>query len=339
MRTIRLAEPGRFELLDLPAPGEPGPDEALVRVRRIGVCGTDLHAFRGRQPFFSYPRVLGHELAVEVLDVAANGRGIRSGDVCAVEPYLHCGRCVACRRGKTNCCERLRVLGVHVDGGMRDQIVVPVEKLHLSRGLSLDALAVVEMLCIGAHAVRRAAIEPGDDVLVIGAGPIGLSVMAFARLAGGHVAGLELRADRRQFARDHLGIERWVEPRENSGEEAVRDGLGGELPQVVLDATGHPASMQHAFRYVCHGGRLVYVGLFQGDVTFHDPWFHSHEMTLLSSRNATGDDFDFVIDTLASGRLDVAPWITHRLRFEETPEVFPSLLEPENGVVKAEIEL
>src|SRR4051794_5766850 len=168
MKTILLRQPGRFEMSDAPAADsrEPGPCEALVRVRRVGICGTDLHAYRGRQPFFTYPRVLGHELGVEVIAVDANDAAITPGDKCCVEPYLNCGHCIACRRGRANCCVDLKVLGVHVDGGMRESFVVPANKLHKSTKLTLDQLALVETLGIGCHAVDRAKPQAEENVLV-----------------------------------------------------------------------------------------------------------------------------------------------------------------------------
>ena len=165
MKTIVLEKPGSFQLTERPSPGDPAPGQALVRIHRVGVCGSDIHAFKGNQPFFTYPRVVGHELGVEIVAVGPNEKGLAVGDRCAVEPYLHCGRCIACRRGKTNCCVALQVLGVHTDGGMCEFIAVPVGKLHRSRTLSPDQLALVEMLTIGAHAVRRAQLEPGENVL------------------------------------------------------------------------------------------------------------------------------------------------------------------------------
>jgi threonine dehydrogenase-like Zn-dependent dehydrogenase len=207
MKTIRLEEPGRFVLLSTDEPAAAlQPDEALVRVRRIGVCGTDIHAFKGRQPFFSYPRVLGHELGVEVVEVGSSSKNVQPGDRCSVEPYLNCGHCIACRRGKTNCCVNLQVLGVHTDGGMREAIVVPSRKLHPSRQLTLDQLALIETLGIGCHAVDRAELEKGEFVLVIGAGPIGLTVIQFAIEAGAQVIVLDINPGRLTFCRELLGV-------------------------------------------------------------------------------------------------------------------------------------
>jgi 2-desacetyl-2-hydroxyethyl bacteriochlorophyllide A dehydrogenase len=342
MRTLVLEEPGRFRLEDTPLPAAPGPGEVLVQVHRVGVCGTDLHAYRGRQPFFSYPRILGHELGVEILALGSGTEdsGLQVGDRCAVEPYLNCGECGACRRGKTNCCERLQVLGVHSDGGMREQIVVPSHKLHRSDSLSLDELALVEMLCIGAHAVRRAQVEAGEAVLVVGAGPIGLATMQFALLAGAQVAVLEVSPGRRAFCMEHLPGVMAVEVAGSSQEQAaaIRSALGGALPTLVFDATGNAQAMMAAFGYVANGGRLVLVGLVQADLSFYDPEFHRREMTLLSSRNATGEDFAAVIRALESGRVNLSPWITHRASPDAVAGEFPTWLEPERGVVKAMVE-
>jgi 2-desacetyl-2-hydroxyethyl bacteriochlorophyllide A dehydrogenase len=338
MQTIVLQEPGRFERLDTPAPAAPGPGEALVRVHRIGICGTDLHAFRGRQPFFSYPRILGHELGVEIEQLGTGDTPLAVGDRCAVEPYLHCGQCVACRAGKTNCCVSLQCLGVHTDGGMRERIVVPAARLHRSQRLSLDQLALVETLGIGAHAVERAKVVRDENVLVVGAGPIGLATMQFALLAGARVIALDVRADRLEFCRARLGVHEAVLAAGDPLPELARLS-GGDLPTVVFDATGSAASMRRALDYVAHGGRLVWVGLTLDDVPIPDPQFHRREVTLLASRNSTAADFRRIIGLIEAGRIDTTPWITHRVAFGRMIEAFPAWLEPESRVVKAMVEL
>ncbi len=341
MKTLVLEQPGHLVAASAPAPAAPGADEALVRVHRVGICGTDIHAFAGRQPFFTYPRILGHELGVEVLAVGSGVDHVLPGDRCAVEPYLHCGRCIACRRGKPNCCCDLRVLGVHVDGGMREQFVVPAAKLHRSDTLSFDQLALVETLGIGAHAVGRAALEPGETVAVIGSGPIGLTVIQFALAAGARVLVLDINADRLAFCRDHLGLPAaaTIDTRAVDPLARLRELTHGDLPTAVFDATGNPQSMAAAFQYPAHGGRLVFVGLFPGEVTFSDPEFHRRELTLLGSRNSRPEDFRHIIELVESGRIDTTPWITHRAAFDEVPAVFPGWTRPQTGVLKAMIEL
>ena len=338
MKTITLEEPGRFSLTETPAPTEGlGVDEALVRVRKVGICGTDLHAFRGKQPFFTYPRILGHELGVEIVQAASNSRGLKPGDLCAVEPYLNCGRCVACRRGKTNCCTTLKVLGVHIDGGMREFIKVPLSKLHKSATLSLDQLALIETLGIGAHAVDRARLEAGETVLVVGAGPIGLSVIQFAQLAQVKLIVLDINEQRLDFCKRHLKVEHTILAQNNSLQQ-LQELSSGELATAVFDATGNSGSMHESFRYLANGGRLVFVGLFQGDVTFNDPDFHRRELSILATRNSTSADFGRIVKYVESGVIDTNPWITHRASCVEMPAEFAGWLEPRAGVIKAVVE-
>jgi 2-desacetyl-2-hydroxyethyl bacteriochlorophyllide A dehydrogenase len=337
MRRVVLSEPFQLQL-QTAQPPVPGPDEALVRVRRIGICGTDLHAFQGRQPFFSYPRVLGHEVSAEVLAVGPNPDGLVPGDPCVVSPYLYCGVCGACRQGKTNCCARLKVLGVHVDGGLQDLLTVPAHALVRASGLSVDQMAMVENQSIGAHAVRRAALQPGETVLVVGVGPIGFGVSQFARLAGAQVLLADLSPARLELA------QRWLAPLHALAagpelEARLADLTGGDLPSAVFDCTGSPASMMQSFRYVANGGRLVLVGLAQADLTFHDPEFHRREMTLLSSRNATRQDFEHVIAAMAAGQAVTEPLTTARVPLDGLVAAFPTWLDPQAGVLKAMVEL
>ncbi len=337
MKTIVLEKPGSFQLIERPAAGEPGPGEALVRIHRVGVCGSDIHAFKGDQPFFTYPRVVGHELGVEIVAVGPNDKGLAVGDRCAVEPYLNCGRCIACRRGKTNCCVSLQVLGVHADGGMRERMTVPVAKLHRSRTLSLDQLALVEMLTIGAHAVRRAQLEPGENVLVIGAGPIGLATTTFAQLVGARVIVLEISAWRREFCQRNLQVARCLDGAGDTGKR-LEELLNGDLPTTVFDATGSPKSMMQAVQYTANGGKLVYVSLVQAEITFRDSELHRRELTLIRSRNAMAADFLWAMQMVEDGRIDLAPWITHRAPADRMVAEFPGWLDPERGVVKAVVE-
>ncbi len=340
MKTIVLERPGAFALHDAPEPTLLQPDGALVRVHRVGICGTDLHAYEGTQPFFSYPRVLGHELAVEVLALGHGAdHGDRAiGDICAINPYLECGQCSACRRGRPNACLRLQVLGVHRDGGMAEYLTVPSRKLHRAADLPLEAVALVEMFSVGAHAVRRAGIDAGSPVLVIGAGPIGLATMQFARLRGAQVIAMDVNLTRLTFCRERLGIAHTIDALDEP-EDRLRATLDGDLPLIVVDATGNARSMINAFRYVAHGGKLVYVGISKEDITFSDPHFHSREMTLFASRNAMDEDFAWVIDALTRGTVKLDGWITHRATPEELIANFGSWLKPESAVLKAMLTL
>jgi 2-desacetyl-2-hydroxyethyl bacteriochlorophyllide A dehydrogenase len=335
MLQIVLEKPGHFLATDGPEPTL-APGEALVRVHRIGVCGTDLHAFAGQQPFFSYPRILGHELGVEVIDAGSDPHGLAAGDRCSVEPYLNCGRCIACRRGKPNCCASLSVLGVHRDGGMRPYFALPARKLHRSATLDYEQLALVETLGIGAHAIERAEPKRDDFILVIGAGPIGLSVIQFALVTGATLAVMDISETRLAFCRDQLGVKHTVVAGPAAA-AAIKAVGGGELPTIVIDATGNAPSMAGTFELAAHGGRIVFVGLFQGDVTFNDPNFHRRELTLCGSRNALPQTFRDIITLVEAGRINTTPWITHRFALAETPERFPREIAGNPAVLKAMI--
>jgi len=322
---IRLEEPGRFAAI-AESLSDPLPGEARVRVRSIGVCGTDIHAFHGRQPFFEYPRILGHELAAEI--VSLNGTSdLKPGQLVAVEPYLNDPDSPASKRGMTNCCESLRVLGVHCDGGMRPELNVPITKLHPSTLKSTDQLALVEMLGIGHHAVNRSRCETKDTALILGAGPIGLSVLSFLRLKTRNLIVADLDESRLAFCREAFAVERTIRISPGKAITAdLLDATGGTLPDLIFDATGNAASMHTTFELIANGGRIVFVGLFQGDVTFRDPNFHRREITLLSSRNATSTEFGEVVRSLETGAIETDPWITHRIGLSEVPDQFAKMI-------------
>ncbi len=338
MKAISLDAPKQFKRVDIDAPKKPAATEALVRVHRVGICGTDIGGYLGKMPFFSYPRIPGHELGVEVLEVGAGVTNVKPGDRCSVEPYINCQTCYACKRGHTNCCEKHQTLGVHCDGGLRPQFIVPARKLHVSRKLMFEQLALVETLAIGCHAVNRSALKADESCLIIGAGPIGLSTLEFAKLTGATVIVLDVNEQRLDFCRTIMGVKHTIKTSDNL-EADLRAVTDGHLPDVVIDATGSSASMCNSFGLITHAGRLVFVGITTDEVKFRHPMFHKPEGTLLCSRNALSADFSRIIQLIEDGRIDTRPWITHRAGFEELIEVFPSYTRPETGVIKAIVEI
>ncbi|MET3667069.1 zinc-binding alcohol dehydrogenase family protein [Caulobacter sp. 1776] len=332
MDVLVCAAPGELKIERRPAP-EPGPDEVLLRVRRVGICGTDMHIYRGTQPFLSYPRVMGHELSGEVVSAPA-ASGLAKGDHAYVMPYLSCGTCPACAKGKPNCCMNIRVLGVHMDGGLCEFLAVPVGFVRKIDGVGLDEAAMVEFLAIGAHAVRRARIEPGQSALVVGAGPIGIAATLFAKLAGATVAVLDARADRLAFCREHLSADHVV-TLSDATPTALAALTDGAFFDVVFDATGSAAAMQQGFAYVGHGGTYVLISVVSADITFSDPEFHKREMSLLASRNATVEDFDHVLSAIKAGKVPTAALNTHKASLKDLADALPGWMEPSAGVIKA----
>ncbi len=336
MKTLVCAIPGKldYEEQEKPLPKE---GHTLLRIKRIGICGTDLHAFEGTQPFFQYPRILGHELAAVIEDTDA--AGFEKGDAVTIIPYFNCGVCIACRNGKPNCCVSMNVCGVHVDGGMREYLLVPSYSLLHSEGLGFDELALVEPLAIGAHAVKRAAVSSSEFVLVIGAGPIGLGTMEFARIAGGRVIAMDINDARLKFCKEKLKIAHTINPATTDVQEELRKITGGDMPTVLIDATGSLKAINNAFQYMAHGARFVLVGLQKEAIQFNHPEFHKREATLMSSRNATREDFIHVISSMKKGMVDPSTYITHRVNFDEIGDRFASWLNPANGVIKAMVSL
>lgn len=312
-------------------------NHSLIRVKRIGICGTDLHAYEGTQPYFTYPRILGHELSGEIVQTKSPGFSV--GEPVTFIPYFNCEQCLACRSGKPNCCSSLKVFGVHIDGGMQEMILVPDSKLVKANGLSFDELALVEPLAIGAHGVRRAAINKGEFVLIIGAGPIGIGTMEFARIAGGRVIAMDINEDRLIFCKEQLGVEFTVNPKSSDAKVEIQTITKDEMPSVVIDATGNLSAINNAFSLMGHGARFVLIGLQRGDIIVNHPEFHKREGTLMSSRNATREDFEQVISCMAQQLIKPTTYITHRVGFYDIKSNFASWLRPETKVIKAMVEL
>ncbi|HAC91523.1 MAG TPA: L-iditol 2-dehydrogenase [Planctomycetaceae bacterium] len=341
MKALQLVLPGDWQMIDVPEPEAPGPGEALVRVLAVGICGTDIGGFLGKMPFFSYPRIPGHELAVEVLQAGAGADHLRPGDLCAVEPYLNCQKCYACLRGFTNCCEHHRTLGVMCDGGLTERMILPARKLHPAGGLNPDQCALVETLAIGCHAVARCQPQHAETVLIIGAGPIGLSALEFAKLTGARVVVMDVSPNRLAFVQQQMGVADTILADGSSADvQALGDLTDGRLADVVIDATGNHLSMARALEFATFAGRIVYVGITQQILEFpHAPVMHRRELTLLASRNALPGDFTRIIDLIEQSVIDTRPWITHHATFQSVPSVFPSWIPPESGVIKAVVRM
>ena len=337
MKTLVCMRPGLLEYNSSEKP-QLEKDHAIIKIKRIGICGTDLHAFEGTQPFFNYPRILGHELAGELVEFD-NAPGFEKGESVSFIPYYNCGMCIACRNGKTNCCVQMQVCGVHVDGGMVEYLSVPSSSLLHSEGLSFDELALVEPLAIGAHGVRRAVVEPGEFVLVMGAGPIGLGVMEFAQIAGGKVIALDINEERIRFCKNKLHVAHTINASTDDIIEKLMEATKNDMPTVVIDATGNLKAINNAFQYMAHGARYILIGLQKENISFSHPEFHKREATLMSSRNATRQDFEHVIANIKNGKVKPTTYITQRVQFDNVLEEFESWLDPSNGLIKAMIEI
>jgi 2-desacetyl-2-hydroxyethyl bacteriochlorophyllide A dehydrogenase len=336
MKTLVCKMPGEFEYQQREEPVLQK-NHAVIKISRIGICGTDIHAFQGTQPYFEYPRVLGHELAGELI-ACDNAPGFQRGEMVTFIPYFHCGKCIACLSGKPNCCVNIKVCGVHMDGGMTEYLSVPSYSLIHGDGLTIDELALIEPQSIGAHGVRRADVREGEFVLIVGAGPIGMGAMELARIAGGNIIAMDINDYRLSLCREKLHIEHLLNPSSAHITEELLDITHGNMPTVVIDATGNQAAINNGFHYMAHGGRYILIGLQKDRIKFSHPEFHKREATLMSSRNATREDFEHVIHAMKKGWIHPTAYLTHHVKFSRIKEEFNGWLQG-SEVVKVMAEM
>ncbi len=334
MKAIQCNEPHSLSYVEIPAPIKTK-GNALLKIKRIGICGTDLHAYVGTQPFFNYPRILGHELALEVLE----SDKFTKGELVTIIPYFNCGKCIACINEKGNCCVSINVFGVHINGGMQETISVPENAIIKGNGLTANELALVEPFAIGAHSINRANIQKGEFVLVLGAGPIGLGIIAIAQLKGANVIVLDINENRLDFCKKELQINKTINSATENVIEQLQQITNNNMPTVIIDATGNLKAINTAIHYLAHGGRFVLVGLQKEAFSFSHPEFHKREATLMSSRNATKQDFEIVINYFKNKQIDASKFITHEVKFENVVDEFKNWLNPNSGIVKLQVVL
>lgn len=326
-----VVEPGlfRIEMREMPDSAPQG--WVLVDIAAVGICGTDYHILEGKHPFLHYPRVIGHELSGRVARSAGNWS---AGDLVVVNPYLSCGTCRACRRGKPNCCSNIEVLGVHRDGGLCARIAVPQENLYPATGLTEIQAAMVEFLAIGAHAVRRASLSADDRVLVTGAGPIGIGTALFARLSGAEVHLLDMSPKRLSQAKEKFGFD--------NTHLAGTDILSGPLHDgfdVIFDATGNAGAIEAGFPLLAHGSRYVLVSVVKETISFSDPEFHKRETQIIGSRNATREDFETVMSAIRTNRIDTGALCTLTVRLDDLQQRISDLAKDREALIKAIVTL
>jgi len=336
MNALTCVAPGSFEYQEISMPPHTE-GYTILKMKRVGICGTDFHSFKGVQPYFSYPRILGHELAAEIF--ATDRTDFKKGELVTIIPYFHCGNCIACRNGKTNCCVSLKVCGVHIDGGMASYFSVPSYSLVHAEGLNPDQLALVEPFAIGAHAIRKACIKENEFVLISGAGPIGLALAGFANIAGARVIITDINKRRLEFCKNNWGVEYTLDAGNSDIREQLMSITNGDMPSVVIDATGNQKAINNLFQYMSHGAKYILVGLQKEMISFSHPEFHKREATLMSSRNATREDFEFVIECIKKGKINYKAYITHHIPFSEVKNKFENLMNPAEGNIKAIVEM
>jgi threonine dehydrogenase-like Zn-dependent dehydrogenase len=320
MKAMSLAKPGCMRTVEIPEP-KPGTAEVLIEVGYVGLCGSDLNAYRGASPMVTYPRIIGHEVGGTILD-RGDGvpEGVRIGAKATVSPYSHCGACPACRKGRTNCCQFNQTLGVQRDGALAERIAIHHSKVHLSDALSVKELALVEPLSVGYHATNVGRIDRSDTVLVLGCGAVGLGVVAAVSHKGAAAIGLDVDDNKLEMAR-RLGAQHTINSAAEDVAERVADITDGEGVDVSVEAAGAPATYRMALELTASAGRVVCIGYAKEPVDLDTRQIVSKELDVRGSRNAL-DEFPSVIAMLEQRERPFGDMISRVAAFEEAPQAF-----------------
>ncbi|MFC5862731.1 zinc-binding alcohol dehydrogenase family protein [Acidicapsa dinghuensis] len=317
MKAVVIEKPGQAAVQSVADP-TPKPGEVLLKIRRVGLCGTDLNSFRGKNPMVSYPRVIGHEICATVVEASSGHPHLTTGTNVTVSPYIPCGRCPACLRGRANACQINQTLGVMCDGALAEYFAIDAAKLYTA-SLGLEELCLVEPLSVGFHAVARGRVAADDAVAIWGCGGVGLGAIAASGFRGAKTIAIDMDDAKLALARK-AGATDTI----NAATEPVHDKLleitNGRGPDVAIEAIGLPATFRAAVEEVAFTGRVVYIGYAKEQVAYETRLFVQKELDILGSRNAQSADFREVIAMLEAGRFPVDSAISHTISLNETPE-------------------
>ncbi|MDF2037922.1 zinc-binding alcohol dehydrogenase family protein [Cytobacillus oceanisediminis] len=336
MKAVQIPSAMEMEVIDIETPVISDPDEVLVKVKRVGICGSDMHIYHGTNPLATYPRIVGHEVAGEVVKVGSNVSGIKPGDHVVAEPIRYCGECYACRKGRPNVCQSLSVFGVHEDGGLREFFVLPEKQLHVvNSSLEWDEIVLAEPYTIGAQAVWRGAVGEGDTVFIQGSGPIGICILKMAKLQGARVIISDLKQERLAFAKEN-GADEIINASEESVEDRVLELTDGEGPNVVIDAVCLPSTFELGVNLVSPAGTVVVLGFDERPSSIPQLPITKKEVTIVGSRLQT-NQFEKVVSLLNERKLQSNGFITHQFSISEVKEAFQYVENHPDQVRKAVI--
>lgn len=325
MKYISVEEPRKVIIKNCDKPRRKK-SEALLKVIYGGICGSDMGLYKGNMSAYaSYPRIPGHELSAEIIDIDDNEYGLKAGMIVTVNPYFNCKECYSCERGYVNCCVHNKTMGLAIDGGFAEYITIPVERIYDGKGLDAKNLVLIEPFCISYHAVKRANVQPGEKVLVVGAGTIGVFALLAAKLKGAEVYMSDVVEQKLAFAQ-FMGADGVIFNDKNEDfrkkVDAITDGKGFD---VLIEAVGHPATMMNCIEGAAHMARIVQVGISNKNLDFDYSIIQRKELNIFGSRNALKEDFEELIDFVRSGKIDISPMITNVYDFDQTAEAFENL--------------
>ena len=322
MKAICIEKPGKVVLKEIEKPVRK-PGEALLKLLYGGICGSDLGSYRGANAYVSYPRIPGHEFSAEIVEIDENEEGLKPGMIVTCNPYFNCGTCYSCRRGLVNACTGNETMGVQREGAFAEYITMPVERIYDGKGLDPKVLTLIEPFCISYHGVSRANIKPGDRVLVLGAGTIGVLAAVAAKAKGARVYVADVAEKKLQFAMDSFGLEGTL--LNDSPEhflEQVEAVTGGDGFDVTIEAVGLPSTFQNCIDAAAFGGNVVLIGIGKKNLDFNFTTIQKKELNVFGSRNALKADFLELIDLVKAGGVDLEKIVTNVYKFADAPEAF-----------------
>ena len=331
MKVVHIEQAGQIAVVEKEIPA-PKPGEALLQIQYCGICGSDIATYSGNQPFATYPRIPGHEFSAKIAEIGENTRGLKPGMLVTANPYFNCGTCYSCRRGKVNCCEHNETMGVQRDGSFAEYITMPIERIYDGKTLSAKTLAMIEPFSISYHASKRGTIGPHHNVLVIGAGPIGMFAMISAKLWGAKVYITDLLEQRLELAKT-LGADGTINSKEEDLTKKVQEITSGQGMDVCIEAAGLPQTFLSSIDQVCFGGQLILIGNGKRETTFNHSILLKKELDVFGSRNSL-NDFEPLIDIVSEGKAVIDPLNTHVFPLENVLEAFEQLSHNDGSLAK-----
>ena len=317
MKAVCLQSPGNISLKNVPFPHRKA-GEILIKVRSLGICGSDIGAFMGTNPLVTYPRIIGHEAAGEIVELQENETELAVGDRVVLEPYVYCGKCYPCQSKRTNCCENLTVLGVHIDGAMSEYVCHPRHLVHkVPDNIPWNVLAMVEPLTISMHAVKRSHVQKGEHVVITGSGPIGLLAAQYILTLEASPIVIDPVGERLEIAKQ-LKIQYTINPLKMDAIREIKSLTRGRMAEVVIEASGNAAAIRSSIDYAAYAGRISFVGWPKSEISLPTALVSKKELDIYGSRNSV-HAFPESIKLISEHKVDVAAVITKTISFEEIP--------------------
>lgn len=333
MKAIRVIESGTLKVVEKEEPFIKTKKEVKIRMKAMGICGSDMHILHGKNPFATYPRTLGHEIAGEVMEVGIEVSKVSVGDKVVIEPMYSCGNCYACKKGRPNVCANVEVYGVRRDGGGCEVMVMPEHLVHsVDSSLDWSEIALIEPFTIGAQAAYRGQVEAGDDVFIIGAGPIGLCCLKMVQLRGARVAIADFNEKRLAFA-EKWGADFVINPKTTDVNQAIRDWTNGVGANVVIDAVGTEKTVEQAIENTSVASRVVLLGFLNTPSKISQEDIVKKELTIVGSRLQTYQ-FQKVIDLFNNQTINAKELVSHEFTIDKAVEAFQVMEEAPFDLLK-----